>query len=171
MRQRQGLWSEPTVLLPNKQPGSRSFCKHARRQLSYPILSAFPPCPFGWRTRNVRDWAIQLLVSPVLPASFIQFAGLSCATLTRGCRCHVPHLWATVEVHSLRPTSVFILQVNSHNNYKMSFLFGRGRTRPSTVDLPKQARELITKLEGPNGATKVSQVEPPLQHIQDCADN
>ncbi|OLN95384.1 Conidiophore development protein hymA [Colletotrichum chlorophyti] len=36
----------------------------------------------------------------------------------------------------------------------MSFLFGRARTRPA-VDLPKQARDQVTKLEGPNGSTKV----------------
>lgn len=36
----------------------------------------------------------------------------------------------------------------------MSFLFGRARTRTVT-DLPKQAREHILKLEGPNGASKV----------------
>lgn len=36
----------------------------------------------------------------------------------------------------------------------MSFLFGRARTRPA-VDLPKQARDHVTKLEGPNGASKV----------------
>ncbi|KAK7442105.1 hypothetical protein Landi51_09745 [Colletotrichum acutatum] len=36
----------------------------------------------------------------------------------------------------------------------MSFLFGRARTRPA-VDLPKQARDHVTKLEGPNGAAKV----------------
>lgn len=37
----------------------------------------------------------------------------------------------------------------------MSFLFGRNRTRPSTVDLPKQARDYVTKLDGPNGQAKV----------------
>lgn len=40
----------------------------------------------------------------------------------------------------------------------MSFLFGRNRARPSTVDLPKQARDSVTKLEkldGPSGQAKV----------------
>lgn len=40
----------------------------------------------------------------------------------------------------------------------MSFLFGRNRARPSTVDLPKQARDSVTKLEkldGPAGQAKV----------------
>jgi hypothetical protein len=37
----------------------------------------------------------------------------------------------------------------------MSFLFGRARAR-TAADLPKQAREHVTKLEGPNGAAKVS---------------
>jgi len=36
----------------------------------------------------------------------------------------------------------------------MSFLFGR-RPRTNTVDLPKQAREQISKLDGPGGAAKV----------------
>lgn len=37
----------------------------------------------------------------------------------------------------------------------MSFLFGRTRTR-TAADLPKQAREHVLKLEGPNGAAKVT---------------
>lgn len=36
----------------------------------------------------------------------------------------------------------------------MSFLFGR-KQRPNTVDLSKQAKELILKLDGPGGTTKV----------------
>lgn len=36
----------------------------------------------------------------------------------------------------------------------MSFLFGR-RPRTNTVDLPKQAKEQISKLDGPVGAAKV----------------
>lgn len=36
----------------------------------------------------------------------------------------------------------------------MSFLFGRARIR-TAVDLPKQARDHIGKLDGPNGAAKV----------------
>jgi hypothetical protein len=36
----------------------------------------------------------------------------------------------------------------------MSFLFGR-RPRTNTVDLPKQAKEHISKLDGPAGAAKV----------------
>lgn len=42
--------------------------------------------------------------------------------------------------------------------HTMSFLFGRNRARPSTVDLPKQARDSVTKLEkldGPSGQAKV----------------
>ena len=38
----------------------------------------------------------------------------------------------------------------------MSFLFGRARSR-TTADLPRQAREHISKLDGPNAATKVLQ--------------
>ena len=37
----------------------------------------------------------------------------------------------------------------------MSFLFGR-RPRTNTVDLPKQAKEQIPKLDGPGGAAKVT---------------
>lgn len=42
--------------------------------------------------------------------------------------------------------------------HTMSFLFGRNRARPSTVDLPKQARDSVTRLEkldGPSGQAKV----------------
>jgi hypothetical protein len=38
----------------------------------------------------------------------------------------------------------------------MSFLFGR-RPRTNTVDLPKQAKEQISKLDGPGDAVKVRQ--------------
>ena len=38
----------------------------------------------------------------------------------------------------------------------MSFLFGR-RPRTNTVDLPKQAKEQISKLDGPGAAVKVRQ--------------
>lgn len=44
-------------------------------------------------------------------------------------------------------------------DHTMSFLFGRNRARPSTVDLPKQARDLVIKLDGPSGAAKVSGTE------------
>lgn len=37
----------------------------------------------------------------------------------------------------------------------MSFLFGRARARTNTVDLPKQAKEQIVKLDGPGGTAKV----------------
>jgi calcium binding protein 39 len=39
----------------------------------------------------------------------------------------------------------------------MSFLFGRARTR-TVADLPKQAREHVLKLEGPQGPAKVTTV-------------
>lgn len=39
----------------------------------------------------------------------------------------------------------------------MSFLFGRAKSR-ATADLPKQARESILKLDGPNGSAKVQQL-------------
>ncbi|KKY30803.1 putative conidiophore development protein hyma [Diaporthe ampelina] len=45
----------------------------------------------------------------------------------------------------------------------MSFLFGRNRARPSTVDLPKQARDSVTKLEkldGPSGQAKADPMDP-----------
>jgi calcium binding protein 39 len=41
----------------------------------------------------------------------------------------------------------------------MSFLFGRARTR-TVADLPKQAREHVLKLEGPQGPSKVATVLP-----------
>jgi hypothetical protein len=39
---------------------------------------------------------------------------------------------------------------------KMSFFFGRNRARTNTTDLAKQARDHVTKLEGPQGAAKVN---------------
>ncbi|KAF6785576.1 hypothetical protein CMUS01_16553, partial [Colletotrichum musicola] len=47
----------------------------------------------------------------------------------------------------------------------MSFLFGRARTRP-TVDLPKQARDHVTKLEGPNGASKSEELAKVLNQMK-----
>jgi calcium binding protein 39 len=38
----------------------------------------------------------------------------------------------------------------------MSFFFGRARARTNTTDLAKQARDHVTKLEGPQGAAKVN---------------
>lgn len=48
-----------------------------------------------------------------------------------------------------------------HPNTTMSFLFGRARGRANAAELPKQAREHITKLDGaaaiaPPGTTKVN---------------
>jgi calcium binding protein 39 len=40
-----------------------------------------------------------------------------------------------------------------------SFLPWRGRARTNTVDLPKQAKEQISKLDGPGGPTKVGCVK------------
>ena len=37
----------------------------------------------------------------------------------------------------------------------MSFLFNRARGRTNTIDLARQAKELITKLDGPGGLAKV----------------
>ncbi|CAN8103988.1 unnamed protein product [Discula destructiva] len=48
----------------------------------------------------------------------------------------------------------------------MSFLFGRNRARPSTVDLPKQARDYITKLDGPNGQGKVEELAKTLNQMK-----
>jgi calcium binding protein 39 len=41
----------------------------------------------------------------------------------------------------------------------MSFLFGR-RPRTNTVDLPKQAKEQISKLDGPGATAKVRGTTP-----------
>ncbi|KAI8160538.1 Conidiophore development protein hymA [Colletotrichum sp. SAR 10_70] len=47
----------------------------------------------------------------------------------------------------------------------MSFLFGRARTRPA-VDLPKQARDHVTKLEGPNGSVKAEELARVLNQMK-----
>ncbi|OHW91316.1 conidiophore development protein hyma [Colletotrichum incanum] len=47
----------------------------------------------------------------------------------------------------------------------MSFLFGRARTRPA-VDLPKQARDHVTKLEGPNGIAKAEELAKVLNQMK-----
>ncbi|KAF4839105.1 Conidiophore development protein hymA [Colletotrichum tropicale] len=48
----------------------------------------------------------------------------------------------------------------------MSFLFGRARTRPAAVDLPKQARDHVTKLEGPNGSVKAEELARVLNQMK-----
>ncbi|KAJ0117220.1 hypothetical protein N8I77_006600 [Diaporthe amygdali] len=51
----------------------------------------------------------------------------------------------------------------------MSFLFGRNRARPSTVDLPKQARDSVTKLEkldGPAGQAKAEELAKTLSQMK-----
>ncbi|OBT53688.1 hypothetical protein VE04_06907 [Pseudogymnoascus sp. 24MN13] len=48
----------------------------------------------------------------------------------------------------------------------MSFLFGRGRARASTVDLPKQAKEQIQRLDGPGGAAKTEELSKTLLQIK-----
>ncbi|EPE34136.1 ARM repeat-containing protein [Glarea lozoyensis ATCC 20868] len=47
----------------------------------------------------------------------------------------------------------------------MSFLFGR-RPRTNTVDLPKQAKEQISKLEGPAGAAKAEELAKTLSQMK-----
>ncbi|KAK4205787.1 Mo25-like protein [Triangularia verruculosa] len=48
----------------------------------------------------------------------------------------------------------------------MSFLFGRTRTRTNATDLPKQAREHVTKLEGPQGGPKADELAKVLSQIK-----
>ncbi|KAF3766328.1 Mo25-like protein [Cryphonectria parasitica EP155] len=48
----------------------------------------------------------------------------------------------------------------------MSFLFGRNRARPSTVDLPKQARDYVTKLDGPAGPAKAEELAKVLAQMK-----
>jgi len=43
----------------------------------------------------------------------------------------------------------------------MSFLFGRARARTNAIDLPRQAKEHVVKLEGPQGAAKVNNTMRP----------
>lgn len=60
---------------------------------------------------------------------------------------------------------------NSTLSTKMSFLFGR-KPRPNTVDLSKQAKDLILKLDGPGGAAKVYLLRiGKLQVNYGCADD
>ncbi|TGJ86060.1 hypothetical protein E0Z10_g2722 [Xylaria hypoxylon] len=40
----------------------------------------------------------------------------------------------------------------------MAFLFGRGRSRTNTIDLSKQAREHVLKLDGPGGPAKAEEL-------------
>ena len=37
----------------------------------------------------------------------------------------------------------------------MAFLFGRGKTRTNTIDLAKQAKDHVYRLDGPGGPAKV----------------
>ncbi|KAK0732704.1 armadillo-type protein [Apiosordaria backusii] len=45
-------------------------------------------------------------------------------------------------------------------------LFGRTRTRTNATDLPKQAREHVTKLEGPQGGPKADELAKVLSQIK-----
>ncbi|CAD6449216.1 43561720-0fcd-45ee-9c9f-511509d3e91e [Sclerotinia trifoliorum] len=47
----------------------------------------------------------------------------------------------------------------------MSFLFGR-RPRPNTVDLSKQAKDLILRLDGPGGAAKAEELAKALSQMK-----
>ena len=51
----------------------------------------------------------------------------------------------------------------------MSFLFGR-RPRTNTVDLPKQAKEQISKLDGSGAAAKVRNTAAAPEHVETGAD-
>ncbi|KAK3392240.1 Mo25-like protein [Sordaria brevicollis] len=48
----------------------------------------------------------------------------------------------------------------------MSFLFGRARTRTNVSDLPRQAREHVVKLEGPQGQNKVEELAKVLSQMK-----
>ncbi|KAK4187591.1 Mo25-like protein [Podospora australis] len=48
----------------------------------------------------------------------------------------------------------------------MSFFFGRTRARTNTLDLPRQAREHVTKLEGPQGGPKAEELAKVLTQIK-----
>ncbi|KAK4130295.1 Mo25-like protein [Trichocladium antarcticum] len=48
----------------------------------------------------------------------------------------------------------------------MSFFFGRARARTNTIDLAKQARDHVTKLEGPAGAAKADELAKVLAQMK-----
>ncbi|KAH8892506.1 Mo25-like protein [Thozetella sp. PMI_491] len=48
----------------------------------------------------------------------------------------------------------------------MSFFFGRARTRTNASELPRQARELVTKLEGPTAAAKAEELAKILSQMK-----
>ncbi|KAJ4306644.1 Hym1p [Collariella sp. IMI 366227] len=48
----------------------------------------------------------------------------------------------------------------------MSFFFGRTRARTNTTDLAKQARDHVTKLEGPQGAAKAEELAKVLAQMK-----
>ncbi|KAH7040395.1 Mo25-like protein [Microdochium trichocladiopsis] len=48
----------------------------------------------------------------------------------------------------------------------MSFLFGRGRTRTNTLDLSKQARDHVLKLDGPGGPAKAEELAKVLAQMK-----
>ncbi|ORY63974.1 Mo25-like protein [Pseudomassariella vexata] len=48
----------------------------------------------------------------------------------------------------------------------MSFLFGRGRTRTNTIDLSKQARDHVLKLDGVGGAAKAEELAKVLSQMK-----
>ncbi|KAJ2987725.1 hypothetical protein NUW58_g4345 [Xylaria curta] len=48
----------------------------------------------------------------------------------------------------------------------MAFLFGRGRSRTNTIDLSKQAKDHVLKLDGPGGPTKAEELAKVLNQMK-----
>ncbi|KAI1262362.1 Mo25-like protein [Xylariaceae sp. FL1019] len=48
----------------------------------------------------------------------------------------------------------------------MAFLFGRGRTRTNTIDLSKQAKDHVSKLDGPGGPAKAEELAKVLTQMK-----
>lgn len=52
----------------------------------------------------------------------------------------------------------------------MAFLFGRGRTRTNTIDLSKQAKDHVLKLDGAGGPAKVTIIPIYPYHMETWRD-
>ncbi|KAI0973149.1 Mo25-like protein [Xylaria arbuscula] len=48
----------------------------------------------------------------------------------------------------------------------MAFLFGRGRSRTNTIDLSKQAKDHVLRLDGPGGPTKAEELAKVLNQMK-----
>ncbi len=128
--------SRVPVRPPSSQPPATAICQYPGQ--------APPTLAICCRCRNP-SWHLRFVWAFRLPAKGQWRRAASALKLEPSARCD-----AGAIVNPSTPP-----RAPSTPN-KMSFFFGRNRARTNTTDLAKQARDNVTKLEGPQGAAKVN---------------